>query len=343
MSINNNLYQARNNKNDEFYTQLEDIEKELACYPNHFNDKIVYCNCDNPTYSAFWKYFHLNFAKLGLRKLISTHYNKDNPTYKMEYMGGDDANIQCGTKIPLQGNGDYKSKECLSILEECDIVVTNPPFSLFREYVNVLVKYDKKFLIIGNINCITYKEFFPLLKDNKVWIGASIHSGDRVFNVPDDYPLKASGCGIDENGNKWIKVKGVRWFTNLDYKNRHEILKLEKSYKSQYYYKYDNYDAINVDKTSDIPYDYNGVMGVPITFLDKYNPDQFEILGCSANPEANSIPKRSHSQKAIELIKQKRLIGSKCVGGNSNIYIDENDYVHVLYHRLFIKARKGIG
>lgn len=277
-SANANLHKAKDAKNDEFYTQLTDVAKELMHYKVHFKDKIVLCNCDDPTWSAFWKYFHLNFAELGLKKLISTHYDKTEPTYKMEYTGGDDNNIEVGMKTPLEGNGDFRNKECLDLLDECDIVVTNPPFSLFREYVAVLMEHEKKFLILGNMNALTYKEIFPLIRDNQLWYGASIHSGDRKFYVPDDYPLKASGCGIDDNGRKFIRVKGVRWYTNLDYKARHEKLVLWKNYTPEEYPKYDDCDAINVDKYSEIPLDYDGVMGVPITFFDYYNPDQFEII-----------------------------------------------------------------
>ncbi len=178
----------------------------------------------------------------------------------------------------LKQHGDFRSQECIELLKQADIVVTNPPFSLFREYLAQLVEYDKKFLIIGNVNAVTYKEVFPLIKENRLWFGPSISSGDRKFNVPDDYPLNAAGCGIDPDGRRYIRVKGIRWFTNLDHKKRHEMLDLVCRYSPEEYPKYDNYDAINVDRTSDIPYDYDGVMGVPITFLDKYNPEQFEIV-----------------------------------------------------------------
>ena len=277
-SANSNLHKAKDAKNDEFYTQLTDVAKELMHYKAHFKDKIVLCNCDDPTWSAFWKYFHLNFAELGLKKLISTHYDREKATYKMEYTGGDDNDIEVGVKTPLEGNGDFRNKECLDLLDECDIVVTNPPFSLFREYVAVLMEHEKEFLILGNMNALTYKEIFPLIRDNQLWYGASIHSGDRKFYVPDDYPLKASGCGIDDNGRKYIRVKGVRWYTNLDYKARHDKLLLWKNYTPEEYPKYDNYDAINVNKYSEIPCDYDGVMGVPITFIDYYCPEQFEIV-----------------------------------------------------------------
>lgn len=201
----------------------------------------------------------------------------------MEYIGGNDNDINVGVKTSLDGNGDFRNQECLDLLDECDIVVTNPPFSLFREYVAVLMEHEKKFLILGNMNALTYKEIFPLIRDNQLWYGASIHSGDRKFYVPDDYPLKASGCGIDENGRKYIRVKGVRWYTNLDYKARHDKLLLWKNYTPEEYPKYDNYDAINVNKYSEIPCDYDGVMGVPITIIDFYSPEQFEIIGMSAS------------------------------------------------------------
>lgn len=275
---NANLQKAKDNKNDEFYTCLIDIEKEMIHYKAHFRNKTVLCNCDDPAWSAFWRYFHLHFSDLGLKKLISTHYSQNAATYKMEYTGGNDKDIEVGAKIPLEGNGDFCSQECLKILDECDIVVTNPPFSLFREYVAVLMEHDKKFLILGNMNALTYKEVFLRIKDNQLWYGASIHSGDRKFYVPDDYPLKASGCGVDDNGRKFICVKGVRWYTNLDYKARHENLILWKNYTPEEYPQYDAYDAINVDKYSEIPCDYDGIMGVPITFMDHYNPDQFQII-----------------------------------------------------------------
>lgn len=258
---NSNLHKAKNAKNDEFYTQLTDVAKELMHYKAHFKDKIVLCNCDDPTWSAFWKYFHLNFTELGLKKLISTHYDREKETYKMEYTGGDDNDIEIGVKTPLEGNGDFKNKECLDLLDGCDIVVTNPPFSLFREYVAVLMKHEKKFLIIGNKNAITYKEFFPLLKDDEVWIGCT---NVKEFLQPDG--------SIKKFGN-------IGWFTNLDVAKRHEKLILWKKYTPEEYPTYDNYDAINVDKVSEIPCDYDGVMGVPITFMDKYNPIDFEIVG----------------------------------------------------------------
>ena len=289
MAANANLHKAKNAKNDEFYTQLTDVAKELMHYKHHFKDKIVFCNCDDPTWSAFWKYFHLNFEALGLKKLISTHYDKTEPTYKMEYTGGDDNDIEVGVKTPLEGNGDFRNQECLDLLDEADIVVTNPPFSLFREYVACLMEHEKKFLIIGNQNAISYKEIFPLLKNNDIWLGN--HSGHTWFGVPKDYKIpdnylnedkkkmRSNGYMIDENGVVWRNLGNICWWTNLDHSKRHERLILWKQYSSKEYPKYDNYDAINVDKTDQIPVDYTGVMGVPITFLDKYNPEQFEIIG----------------------------------------------------------------
>ena len=290
-SANANLHKAKDAKNDEFYTQLTDVSKEMMYYKEHFKDKIVFCNCDDPTWSAFWRYFHLNFAELGLKKLISTHYVKEEATYKMEYTGGDDNDIEIGVKTPLEGNGDFRNRECLDLLDECDIVVTNPPFSLFREYVAVLMEHKKKFIILGNMNALTYKEIFPLIRDNQLWYGASIHSGDRKFYVPDNYPLEAAGCGVDEDGKRYIRVKGVRWYTNMDYSARHEELKLWKTYNESEFPKYENYDAINVNKYSEIPVDYNGVMGVPITILDFYCPEQFDILGISASWDETDIMK----------------------------------------------------
>lgn len=324
---------ARTNKNDEFYTQLYDIEKELQNYLDHFQGKVVYCNCDNPEKSNFWKYFFDNFDTLGLKQLISSHYHPEEQVYSLEYDG---TKLE---QIYLRGNGDFRSAECVELLKKADIVVTNPPFSLFRSFVSQMIEYNKKFLIIGNQNALTYKEIFPLIKENKLWYGPSISSGDRTFNVPDDYPLAAAGCGVDENGEKYIKVKGVRWFTNLDHQGRHEPIPLTEKYDPEKYPTYDNYDAINVNKTVDIPCDYDGVMGVPITFIDKYCPEQFEILGCTANPESNDVLKRPRSEKAVKLIKEGRLKNAKCVGGNSNIFIDKDDYVHVLYHRLLIRKK----
>jgi len=296
-----NLSEAKTNKKDEFYTQLSDIENELKHYKNHFKDKVVLCNCDDPRVSNFFHFFSYNFEKFGLKKLVATCYksqnidlfseNKSEQAIYLEYTGDKNGNNvpdanEIGIKN-LKGDGDFRSEESIELLKEADIVVTNPPFSLFREYVAQLVEYNKKFLIIGNLNAMTYKDIFKLVKENKLWFGQSIHSGDREFQVPNDYPLNAAGSRIDDKGNKFIRVKGVRWYTNLDYNERHEDLILYKNYTPEEYPHYDNYDAINVDKTKDIPMDYTGFMGVPITFLDKYNPEQFEMFGIMNTGEEN--------------------------------------------------------
>lgn len=280
MAKNANLTAAKRAKNDEFYTQLTDIEKELKYYKDQLRGKIVFCNCDDPEWSNFWRYFDLNFDHIGLKGLIATHYDPVKPTYKLEIFRDGAGNKMAPVRTDLRENGDFRSPECVELLRQCDVVVTNPPFSLFREYVALLVREGKKFIIIGNMNAITYKEIFPLIKDGLLWYGPSISSGDREFGVPDHYPLSAAGFRIDEDGRKYIRVKGVRWFTNIDYAKRHEFLTLFRRYCSNplNYPKYDNYDAINVNRTQDIPEDYDGVMGVPITFLDKYCPEQFEIL-----------------------------------------------------------------
>lgn len=292
MANNTDLNKANRAKKDEFYTQITDIEKEMRFYREHFRGKVVFCNCDDPEYSNFWRYFQLNFYELGLKQLISTHYEEDKPSYRMDIVSTDQGQ-QCGipdyVKTPLKQNGDFRSSECIEILKEADIVITNPPFSLFREYIAQLVEYGKQFIIIGNMNAIHYKEVFPLIRDNKLWIGQSIHSGDRKFNVPDDYPLNASGCGIDEDGRKFIRVKGIRWFSNIDVEQRHENLILYKTYTPEEYPKYENYDAINIDKVADIPCDYYGDMGVPDNFLDQYNPDQFIIIGLGCGDLAKEI------------------------------------------------------
>lgn len=292
---NHDFQKAKRAKKDEFYTSLSDIELELAHYTGHFAGKIVYCNCDDPRTSNFFRYFSVNFEKLGLKKLITTCYrsqdanhfgqaDSDQAVY-LEYAGDKNGDsVPDAEEIgvnPLTGDGDFRSAESVELLRQADIVVTNPPFSLFREYVAQLVEHEKKFLIIGNMNAVTYKEIFPLIQDNLMWYGPSIRSGDREFRVPDDYPITAAGSRVDEFGNKYIRVKGVRWFTNLDYAGRYKSLNLQKTYCPKSYPKYVNFDAIEVGKTMDIPFDYEGPMGVPISFLDKYNPRQFDILGSS--------------------------------------------------------------
>ena len=336
MNKNKNLQKANKAKNDEFYTQISDIENELSRYKNYFKDKIIFCNCDDPKDSNFWRYFALNFKFFGLKKLVSTHFvprkkntvkkyglastclEKQIPSYKLEIVKNiakektiNEKSIAKHTiRTPLKGNGDFRSLECIEILKEADIVITNPPFSLFREYVAQLIEHKKKFIIIGNQNAITYKEIFNLIKDNKIWYGHSIHSGDREFRVPKHYPLNAASSRIDKNGNKFIRIKGVRWFTNINIKKRYEDLILYKKYNSKEYPKYDNYDAINIDKTKDIPMDYDGAMGVPITFMDKYNPEQFEIIGQMATTKITYLnygyPYIDGNKKYARIIIKKR-------------------------------------
>lgn len=268
------LTAAKNAKNDEFYTQLVDIENELKHYKEHFKGKVVYCNCDDPEWSNFYFYFKAQFNNLGLKKLITTHYEPDNKaSYAIIREAGKKYKSE-PPKIPLKSNGDFRSEECIEFLKQADIVVTNPPFSLFREYVAQLMEYKKKFLIIGHQNAISYKEIFKLIKDNKLWLGYGFKGGAGHFHnyYYEDYAT----AGDHKEG--MIRVSGVHWFTNLPHKKRNEELILWNTYDPKKMPKYDSYDAINIDKTSDIPKDYNGAMGVPITFLDKYNPNQFEIV-----------------------------------------------------------------
>lgn len=313
--LNRNLHRARQNKNDEFYTQITDIEKELKHYKDHFKNKIIFCNCDDPEESNFWQYFILNFEVLGIKKLISTHYDKKKPTYKLEVIGDVNKDKQINSKdiikTPLKQNGDFRSEECINILKEADIVVTNPPFSLFREYVHQLISYDKKFLIMGDQNNLTFKDIFNLFIKNKIWAGVD-NGGTKWFKVPDHYEIATLSRQKIENGKKYFSKGSIYWFTNLDVKKRHEEIILYKKYKgneSEYPY-YDNYQIINVNKVAEIPLDYNGVMGVPITFADKHNPNQFQILGL-----ANSA----------------RWIGHECF-----TYIDGKK----IYNRILIKKCK---
>jgi len=291
-TANSNLHKAKNAKKDEFYTQLSDIEKELKHYTHHFKDKVVLCNCDDPRMSNFFHYFSYNFKKLGLKKLITTCYksqerdlfseNKSEKAIYLEYEGDKNGNnVPDANEIGIKqfkGDGDFRSQECIDLLKQADIVVTNPPFSLFREYVTQLVEYNKEFLIIGNKNSITYKDIFKLIKENKLWIGYRNINQDMWFILPDD----EDNFEKIQEGKKVKHIMGC-WYTNIDISKRHEDLILYKRYDSIAYPKYDNYDAINVNKVADIPMDYEGVMGVPITFLDKYNPNQIKILGMSAS------------------------------------------------------------
>ncbi|PDP61152.1 adenine-specific methyltransferase EcoRI family protein [Prevotella intermedia] len=288
---NKTLTLAKKAKNDEFYTQLGDIEREMKHYKQHFKGKTVLCNCDDPRVSNFFKYFALNFELLGLKRLIATCYkskeinifsqnNSEQAVYIVYEGDKNDNHIVDNEEIevkPLKGDGDFRSKECVELLKQADIVVTNPPFSLFREYITQLIEYDKSFIVIGNYNAITYKEIFPLIKNNKLWLGNGFSGGNAYFNI---IPTRRTFAnGVYDESTQLVKFRNCCWYTNLDIKKRHEELILYKRYSPEEYPKYDNYDAINVNKVKEIPMDYDGIMGVPITFMDKYNPKQFEIVG----------------------------------------------------------------
>lgn len=345
MASNSNLGAAKAAKSDEFYTQYSDIEAEMNAYveydPDVFRGKTILLPCDDPEWSNFTKYFASNFTRFGLKKLISTSYAKGSSNKQMTLFESSSPLFDAKKHSThgklftlthdtngsgridtddiefsgyLEGDGDFRSEEVCKLRDEADIIVTNPPFSLFREFLSWIIKAEKKFVIIGNQNAITYKEVFPLLMDNEIWLGYSIHSGDRKFNVPDDYPLNAANCGIDEDGKKFIRVKGVRWFTNLDHGGRHEPLlldtmdnnlkfnkklknKLDKKFNMNTYPEYDNYDAIEIPFTEAIPSDYKDIMGVPITFMDKYNPDQFQIMGMCENLDLYHLKTRVYTTK----------------------------------------------
>lgn len=362
MAGNANLHAANAGKNDEFYTQLPDIEKELKYYKQHFQGKVVLCNCDDPYESNFFKYFALNFNALGLKKLIATCYNGspvsgnellldfgdtvDDPkkiAYKVEItevtdVNGDGAVNLADVKYLMQNNkniisilkenGDFRSKESIDLLQQADIVVTNPPFSLFREYVAQLIKYDKKFLILGNMNAITYKEIFPLLKENRLWIGNGFNLS-MVFRTTYPNKLEANRKYVISKGynpdDNYVKTPAIAWYTNLDLQKRHEELILYKHYTPEEYPHYDNYDAINVDKVTDIPVDYDGIMGVPITFMDKYNPDQFEIIWQASGNTRASAPK--------EILTELKYRAHEADRGGCTIVHGERTYGRILIRR----------
>lgn len=359
MAGNTSLGAAKTAKEDEFYTQLSDIEKEMRYYRRHFKGKTVLCNCDDPFESNFFKFFVLNFQRLGLKKLIATCYAGSPITGSQlslfDVLGGDESNrgkpykavvttvydatgdggvdmldvaelFKSGENelTELEGDGDFRSPECLELLEEADIVVTNPPFSLFREYIATLMEYQKYFIVIGSQNAITYKEIFQLLMENKMWLGNKF--GDMAFTVPDHYKPRATRYWQDETGQKWRSMGNICWFTNLDIKKRHEELILVRRYVGHEddYPRYDNYDAIEVSRVADIPSDYAGVMGVPITFLDKHNPAQFEILGYSRDV-ATPIKQVAHPDDVYQQ------------GGNAFYLRTEQHKLHRLYGRIVIR------
>lgn len=318
---NDFLRKAKKNKNDEFYTQLEDIERELQHYGTHFKDKVILCNCDDPTISNFYKYFAINFKQLGLKKLIAACYkeqifdlfNLDSEAsrgFYYEYTGKESESIipSIDEVILFKGNGDFRSNESIRLLKKSDIIVTNPPFSLFREFLAQLMRYDKQFLIIGNINAITYKETFNLIEKNKVWMGVNMGRGISGFIVPDHYELYGTETKINEHGERIISPNNCLWLTNLDNFKRHEDIILTKKYHNneEQYHTYDNYNGINVNKTTDIPYDYHGVMGVPITFLHKFNPNQFEIVGFRKGTDGKDLSINGKNTYFRILIKNKK-------------------------------------
>ncbi len=280
MAKNENLHKAKTAKNDEFYTQLSDIEKEMVHYKDHFKGKTVYCNCDDARESNFFKYFSKNFEFLGLKKLITTGYKADGNGVALIYEGDKNGNRNPDTDEitirPLQGNGDFRSEECIEFLKEADIVVTNPPFSLFREYIAQLMEYGKKFIVIGNTGAVTYEDIFPYIKENKMWVGVTNYNVGMMFTIPNTYEKYHH---IDEKGNKIGRVSTSCWWTNIDNERRNRPVVLYKHYSNEYYPKFDTYNAINVNNYTEIPIDYDGVMGVPMTFLGHYNPNQFEIIG----------------------------------------------------------------
>ena len=343
---NKNLQEAKSNKKDEFYTQLSDIERELKHYKQHFKGKVVYCNCDDPRVSNFFHYFSYNFEKLGLKKLITTCYknqdmdlfseNKSEQAIYLVYEGDKNENRvpdpnEIGVK-KLKGDGDFRSKECIELLKQADIVVTNPPFSLFRDYVSQLIEHDKKFIIVGHQNAIKYKEIFPLIRDNKVWLGYGFKGGAGHF-INEHYEDYATAT---DRKAGMIRVSGVHWFTNLEINKRHEDLILYKKYSPEEYPKFENFDAINVDVTKDIPMDYDGFMGVPITFMDKYNPDQFEIIGvgiANLGLEMGIKPYKPEHKKYRKEVQKRGAV-------DGDLYMMIDGVVTVPYSRIIIRNKK---
>lgn len=319
MRNNKHFQTAKANKNDEFYTKLEDIEEELAHYTNFFNNKIVYCDCDcdNPRYSNFWRYFHQNFSKLKLKKLIATYYSADEQSCKCEYLGGNDDDISIFTKEKLNNNGDFRSDECVEILKECDVVVTNPPFSLWRQLIHLLLLYNKKFLLIGNKTAVIYRELFYKVKENKVWFGYTV---PKEFITPDGTTKKVSGI--------------CRWYTNIEPRPNIEDVKLVVFDLSKYG-RYSSYMAVNVDNIKQIP-DTNEIIGVPVTFLDKYNPEQFEILGMSGDREFVE----SSCDFFIPVTKEQKSIFKKQNNDwrdTHPYFFDEDILTRLFYVRLFVR------
>ncbi len=357
-TLNKNLHKAKSAKKDEFYTQLPDIERELKHYTKHFKGKVVLCNCDDPRISNFFHYFSYNFEKLKLKKLIATCYknqdmdlfsrNESEKAIYLEYEGDKNNNKvpdpkEIGIKY-LKRDGDFRSKECIELLKQADIVVTNPPFSLFREYVVQLIEYDKKFVIIGHQNAITYKEIFRLIMDNKIWLGYGFKGGAAHF-ITHYKDHATAGNHIDG----MVRVSGVHWFTNLDINKRHEEIPFYKQYNPNEYPTYDNYDAINIDKSKEIPEDYDGIMGVPITFLDKYNPDQFEIVGITKTwfgAASKTYPPQiqigANGQKSdVTKLNDGATLKLELPPKSKTYYMVDNEYYVQLYARILIRRKRA--
>lgn len=355
MAGNSFLSNAKKNKKDEFYTQLVDIERELVHYREHFKDKVIFCNCDDPEESNFWWYFKLNFDFLGLKKLVTTHYDENKPTYKLVIDGThrDKDGNPVEVKTKLKGNGDFRSEESINVLKKADIVITNPPFSLFREYVAQLFEYDKKFIIVANQTNITSKEIFPLIKENKMWYGFGFKGGAAHF-INKYYEDYASATDRKEG---MIRVSGVIWLTNLPHNKRYEDLILTKKYygNEESYPFFDNYDAINVNVTKDIPRDYEGVMGVPITFLDKYNPEQFDILGLTTGRDEFGIGPSKRYKNAKQINKDGTIVSGSKANTRATIVLDTpppnkiyytadnaDGPMEIKFARILIKHKRGV-
>lgn len=337
------LNDAKNNRRDEFYTQLSDIERELVHYKKHFRGKVVFCNCDDARISNFFKYFLLNFESLGLKKLVCACYKKSECDlfqqdfergHYYEYTGTEKKKPRADDLAYFRGDGDFRSAESIELLKQSDIVVTNPPFSLFREYFAQLINYNKKFLIIGNINAITYKEVFNLIKKNRVWLGVNMGRGISGFIVPEHYELYGQETRINAAGERIISPNNCLWLTNLDNSKRHEFIPLVRKYfgNEAEYPRYDNFDAINVDQTKDIPADYGGAMGVPITFLHKFNPDQFEIIRFRKGDDEKDLTVNGKSTYFRILIRRKSgaFVGGRDVRGKMPASRQEESYREVL-------------
>lgn len=357
---NASLHRAKGAKEDEFYTQLVDVERELKHYRKHFKGKVVYCNCDDPRSSAFFHYLSYNFEKLGLKRLIATCYKSQERdlfstgdseraitlTYEGDKNGNRVPNSEEIGVTYLDGDGDFRSDESIDLLKQADIVITNPPFSLFREYVEQLVENDKKFIILANQNAIKYKGIFPLFQEGKLWIGAN--NGDMSFKVPDHYEPRNTRYWVDEDGQKWRSFGNMCWFTNLDFSKRHEDLILYKTYNPDEYPKYDNFDAIEVSKVADIPIDYDGVMGVTIGFLTKHNPNQFEIVGISQSwygastktyPTQTQISANGVTSQVGKLNDAPAIKVESPPKGKTHYLVNDDRFISI-YARVFIRNKK---